>query len=62
MANLHCQRQTRIRIRLGFKTQTLYFSEHVHIGQTQTRIPTPYFCVGQEPESRVPTRVGVPTQ
>ena len=28
---------------------TLYYAEHVHIAQT--RIPTPYFCVGQEPES-----------
>ena len=28
---------------------TLYYAEHVHI--TQTRIPTPYFCMGQESES-----------
>ena len=27
---------------------TLYYAEHVHI--TQTQIPTPYFCVGQESE------------
>ena len=27
---------------------TLYYAEHVHIAQTWTRIPTPYFCVGQE--------------
>ena len=27
---------------------TLYCTEHVHISQTQTQIPTPYFCVGQE--------------
>ena len=27
---------------------TLYYAEHVHIAQTQTRIPTPCFCVGQE--------------
>ena len=28
---------------------TLYYAEHVHI--TQTRIPTPDFCMGQESES-----------
>ena len=26
-------------------------AKHVHIAQTQTRIPTPYFCTGQESES-----------
>ena len=30
---------------------TLYYAENVHIAQTQTRIPTPYFCIGQESES-----------
>ena len=30
---------------------TLYYAEHVHIAQTWTRIPTPYFCLGQESES-----------
>ena len=30
---------------------TLYYAEHIHITQTQTRIPTSYFCVGQESES-----------
>ena len=27
---------------------TLYYAEHV---QTQTQIPIPYFCIGQESES-----------
>ena len=30
---------------------TLHYAEHVHIAQTRTWIPTPYFCVGQESES-----------
>ena len=30
---------------------TLYYAEHVHIVQTRTRIPTPYFCTGQESET-----------
>ena len=30
---------------------TLYSEEHVHIARTQTRIPTPYFCMEQESES-----------
>ena len=30
---------------------TLYYVEHVHIAQTRTWIPTPYFCKGQESES-----------
>ena len=25
---------------------TLYYVENVHIAETQTRIPTPYFCYG----------------
>ena len=28
-----------------------YYAEYVHITQTRTRIPTPYFCTGQESES-----------
>ena len=30
---------------------TLYCAEHVHVTQTRTRIPTPYFCIEQESES-----------
>ena len=30
---------------------TLYYAEHVHIAQTWTQIPTPYFCMGQESKS-----------
>ena len=30
---------------------TLYYAEYVLIAQTWTRIPTPYFCTGQESES-----------
>ena len=29
----------------------IVFAEHVHIAQTWTRIPTPYFCVGKESKS-----------
>ena len=29
---------------------TLYYKEHVHIAQTQTQIPIPYFCREQESE------------
>ena len=29
----------------------LYYAERVHIAQTRTLIPTPYFCTGQESES-----------
>ena len=29
---------------------TLYYTEHAYIEQTRTRIPTPYFCKGQESE------------
>ena len=31
---------------------TLCCTEHVHIAQTQTLIPTSYFCIGQESESK----------
>ena len=33
---------------------TLYYAEHVHIAQTLTWIPTPYFCVGQEYYNSMP--------
>ena len=39
------------RIRIPKPMVTLHYAEHVHITQTQTRIPTPYFCTGQESES-----------
>ena len=41
--------------RLGLTFQglmaTLYYVENIHIAQTQTQIPTPYFCIGQGSES-----------
>ena len=53
MANLHWQRHIRVwtRIRIKSLMATLYYAEHVHIAQTWTQIPTPYFCVGQVSES-----------
>ena len=53
MAHVHCRRRTRALtwIRIPNPMATLYYAEHVHVAQTQTRIPTPYFCVGQESES-----------
>ena len=58
MAHLHCRRQTRIRtlIRIPNLVATLYCAEHVHIVQTQTRIPTPYFCMRQESEFKSITK------
>ena len=49
MAHLHWRKRTRIQI--PNPTATSYYAEHVHIAQTRTRIPTPYFCKGQERES-----------
>ena len=45
MANLHCRIriQTLTRIRIPNQMATLYYAEHVHIAQTRTSIPTPYF-------------------
>ena len=48
MAHLHLRRWTRVKTRNLMAT--LYYAEHVHIAQTQ--IPNPYFCVGQESESK----------
>ena len=58
MDRLHYQRLTRIwtQTRIRDLMATLYCTEHVHIAQTQSRIPTPYFCVGQESRVRVRTR------
>ena len=33
-------------------TATLYYVEHVHTAQILTQIPTPYYCTGQESESK----------
>ena len=48
MVHLHCRRQTRVGTRTWIRNPmaTLYYAEHVHIAQTQTWIPTPYYCVG----------------
>ena len=53
MAHLHGRRQTRVltQIRIPKIMATLYYGEHVHIAQTRTRIPIPYFCTGQESKS-----------
>ena len=53
MARLHCRRRTQIQTRIQIPNPmvTLYCVEHVHIAQTQTWIPTPYFCIRQESES-----------
>ena len=29
----------------------LHYAEHVHIAQTRTQVPTPYFCTEQESET-----------
>ena len=49
----HFRRRTPVqtRIRTQNLVATLHYLEHVHIAQIWTRIPTPYFCVGQESES-----------
>ena len=49
MAYLHCQKHTQIRI--PNPVPALYYAEHVHIVETQIRIPVPYFCTGQESQS-----------
>ena len=47
-------------IRIPNLMATLYYSEHVHIAQTRTQIPTPYFCVRYESESKsVPESVAM---
>ena len=48
VTHLHCRRQTRVGTRTWIRNPmaTLYYAEHVHIAQTQTWIPTPYYCVG----------------
>ena len=54
MAHLHFRRQTRVRTwtHIPNLMATLYYAEHVHIPQTRTQISTPYFCEGQESESK----------
>ena len=37
-----------IRVRIPNLMATLYYTEHNHIAQTRTQIPTPYFRIGQE--------------
>ena len=50
MAYLHWRRRTRIQI--PNPIATLHYTEHIHMAQTQTWIPTPHFCIGQESESK----------
>ena len=45
------QTQIQTRIQIPNPMATLYYAEYVHIAQTQTRIPTPYFCLEQESKS-----------
>ena len=53
MAYLH--RRTWIQVQTQIRTPnsmaTLYYAGHVHIAQTRTQIPTPYFRMEQESES-----------
>ena len=53
MTHLHWRRRTRVRSRIGILNliATLYYAEYVHIAQTWTWFPTPYFCIGQESKS-----------
>ena len=56
MPHLHCRRRTWVpsQIRIPNLMDRLYYAEPFrtfHIAQTQTRIPTLYFTVGQESES-----------
>ena len=53
MYHLHCQRRTPVQTRIWIPNPlaTLHCAEHVNIAQTQTQIPSPYFCLGQESES-----------
>ena len=55
ISHLHLQRRTWVRTRIQIPNlmATLHYAEHdVHIAENQTRIPTPYFCVGEESESK----------
>ena len=47
-AHLHCRRRNLVRIRNPNPMATLYYAELVHIVHIGTRIPTSYFCIGQE--------------
>ena len=51
MAYLQWRTRTRVRtlIRIPNPMATLYYAKYVHIART--RIPTPYFCIGQESDS-----------
>ena len=53
LAHLNWRRRNRVRTWIYIQNlmATLYYAESVHIAQTSTRIPTPYFCTGQESES-----------
>ena len=53
MAHLHWWERILVwtRIQIPNSMATLYYAEHVYIAQTQTWIPTPYFCKRQESES-----------
>ena len=54
LVHIHCRRRTRKQTRIWIPNAiaTLCYTEHVHIAQTQTQIPTPYFCAVQESESK----------
>ena len=58
MAHLHCRKRTRVQIRNRIQNlmAILYHAEHIHIAQTWTRIPTPYFFTGQESKSQSVTQ------
>ena len=50
MAHLDCWLRTQLqtRTKIWNLMATLYCTETVPIVQTRTKIPTPYFCIGQE--------------
>ena len=48
---LYSTTRVQTQIRIPNLIATLYYPENVHITQTWTQIPTPYFCTGQESES-----------
>ena len=54
MAHVHCRRGTKVQTRIQIRNLmvTLYYTEYVHIVQTRTQIPAPYFCTEQESESK----------
>ena len=51
MTHFRYRRRARVQTWIPNSMATLHCAKHVHIAQTRTRIPTPYFCTGRESES-----------